>query len=123
MLARNEPDARALPPDWCSVKNQNLRTISMTTFSPHHGAARHFAAATVVALAFVQASSAEIAVRSGEKIAFLGDSITEGGWGNPLGYVRLVMAGLEANGIKAEAVPAGISGHKSDNMLARLERD
>ena len=40
-----------------------------------------------------------------------------------MGYVRLVMAGLEANGVKAEAVPAGISGHKSDNMLARLERD
>ena len=62
-------------------------------------------------------------MKSGEKIAFLGDSITQGGWGNPLGYVRLVMAGLEANGVKAEAVPAGISGHKSDNMLARLDKD
>ena len=76
-----------------------------------------------VAFTFVQAASAEIAVKSGDKIAFLGDSITAGGWGNPVGYVRLVMAGLEANGVKAEAVPAGISGHKSDNMLARLERD
>ena len=95
----------------------------MTTFSPHDWAARHFAAAAVVALGFVQASSAEIAVKSGQKIAFLGDSITEAGWGNPQGYARLVMAGLEANGVKAEAVPAGISGHKSDNMLARLERD
>jgi lysophospholipase L1-like esterase len=89
----------------------------------HHCAERRFAAVACVALAFVQAVSAEIAVKSGERIAFLGDSITEGGWGNPLGYVRLVMAGLEANGVKAEAVPAGISGHKSDNMLARLERD
>ncbi|WP_395731267.1 SGNH/GDSL hydrolase family protein [Prosthecobacter sp.] len=69
---------------------------------------------------FVQA---EIAVKNGEKIAFLGDSITAGGWGNPAGYVRLVIAGLEANGIKAEAVPAGISGHKSDQMLARLDKD
>ena len=68
-------------------------------------------------------SSAEIQVKSGEKIAFLGDSITQGGWSNPVGYVRLVMSGLEANGVKAEAVPAGISGHKSDQMLARLERD
>lgn len=65
----------------------------------------------------------EIAVKNGEKIAFLGDSITQGGWGNPVGYVRLVMAGLEANGVHAEAVPAGISGHKSDQMLARLEKD
>ena len=37
--------------------------------------------------------------------------------------MKLVIAGLEANGVKAEAVPAGISGHKSDQMLARLEKD
>jgi lysophospholipase L1-like esterase len=67
--------------------------------------------------------AAEIAVKDGQKIAFLGDSITEGGWGNPSGYVRLVIAGLQANGIKVVPVPAGISGHKSDQMLARLERD
>jgi len=68
-------------------------------------------------------SSAEIAVKSGDKIAFLGDSITAGGWGNPAGYVRLVIAGLEANGVHAEPVPAGIGGHKSDQMLARLDKD
>lgn len=73
--------------------------------------------------AFPHFAQAEIAVKSGEKIAFLGDSITAGGWGNPAGYVRLVIAGLEANGIKAEPVPAGISGHKSDQMLARLDKD
>lgn len=64
-----------------------------------------------------------IAVKSGDKIAFLGDSITAAGWENPAGYVRLVMAGLAANGIIAEAVPAGVNGHKSDQMLARLETD
>jgi lysophospholipase L1-like esterase len=77
-------------------------------------------AATLIAPAF---ASAEIAVKSGEKIAFLGDSITQGGWSNPAGYVKLVIAGLDANGIKAEPVPAGISGHKSDQMLARLNKD
>lgn len=66
---------------------------------------------------------AEIAVKNGDKIAFLGDSITAQGWGSPAGYVRLVIAGLEANGVKAEPVPAGISGHKSDQMLARLDKD
>lgn len=68
-------------------------------------------------------AAAEILVKSGEKIAFLGDSITAEGWGKPAGYVRLVIAGLKANGVEAEAVPAGISGHKSDQMLARLEKD
>ena len=63
------------------------------------------------------------AVKSGDKIAFLGDSITAQGASGPGGYVRLVISGLEANGIKAEAVPAGISGHKSNQMLERLERD
>jgi lysophospholipase L1-like esterase len=65
----------------------------------------------------------EPAVKSGDSIAFMGDSITEGGWNSPVGYVRLVMSGLEANGIKATAIPAGISGHKSNNMLERLRRD
>jgi lysophospholipase L1-like esterase len=66
---------------------------------------------------------ADILVKTGEKVAFMGDSITEGGWGNPKGYVRLVMAGLAANGITAEAAPAGVSGHKSNQMLERLDRD
>jgi lysophospholipase L1-like esterase len=65
----------------------------------------------------------EPALRSGDSIAFLGDSITEGGWNSPVGYVRLVMSALEANGIKAKAIPAGVSGHKSNNMLERLRRD
>jgi lysophospholipase L1-like esterase len=66
---------------------------------------------------------AEIAVKDGQKVAFLGDSITQQGWGEPAGYVHLVMAGLEANGIKATPVPAGIGGHKSNQMLERLQRD
>jgi lysophospholipase L1-like esterase len=73
--------------------------------------------------ALAPAVHAEITVKSGEKIAFLGDSITQGGWSNPAGYVRLVVAGLAANGVDAEAVPAGVSGHKSNQMLARLEKD
>jgi lysophospholipase L1-like esterase len=68
-------------------------------------------------------AAAETLVKSGDKIAFLGDSITQAGWGQPSGYVRLVMEGLKANDIEAEAVPAGISGHKSNQMLARLEKD
>ncbi len=66
---------------------------------------------------------ADLAIKDGEKLGFLGDSITEGGWKNPQGYVRLVISGLEANGIKVEPIPAGISGHKSDQMLARVDKD
>jgi len=66
---------------------------------------------------------AEILVKDGQKVAFMGDSITAGGWGSPGGYVRLVVAGLEANGVKVTPIPAGIGGHKSDQMLARLKKD
>src|SRR5262245_24525471 len=82
------------------------------------------AAAALLGLAGVAPGArADIAVKDGEKIAFLGDSITAYGAATPAGYVRLVMAGLEANGVKATAIGAGVSGHKSNDMLARLDRD
>lgn len=67
-------------------------------------------------------SAGDIPVKDGEKIAFLGDSITQGGMG-ATGYVTLVIQGLKANGVQATAIGAGISGHKSNDMLARLQRD
>jgi lysophospholipase L1-like esterase len=66
---------------------------------------------------------AKILIQTGAKVAFLGDSITAQGWTSPHGYVRLVVAGLEANGIKIEPIPAGVGGHKSNDMLARVTRD
>jgi len=63
------------------------------------------------------------AVKSGEKIAFMGDSITADGMGSPIGYCRLVISALEVNGIMATPIAAGVSGHKSNQMLERLERD
>ncbi len=68
-----------------------------------------------------QAQNENILVKNGEKIAFLGDSITEQGAKMPLGYVKLVINGLAANGVKADMIPAGIGGNKSDDMLARVK--
>lgn len=82
-------------------------------------------AAAIFALAGVATpvvSAADIAVKDGEKIAFMGDSITQAGAGTK-GYVRLVISGLAANDVKTTAIPAGISGHKSNQMLDRLDRD
>lgn len=64
----------------------------------------------------------KIPVKSGEKIAFLGDSITAAG-AKPGGYCRLVIDGLKQEGIEVEGVFAGISGHKSNQMLKRLDKD
>ena len=66
---------------------------------------------------------AEIPMKPGDKVAFLGDSITEEGQGYPGGYVQLIGTALAAQGVKIEIIGAGISGHKSDQMLARLDRD
>lgn len=62
------------------------------------------------------------AVKSGDKIAFMGDSITEGG-AKPGGYVTLVMDALKKEGLEVLSVPAGKSGHRSNDMLARLDND
>lgn len=66
---------------------------------------------------------AEIPIKSGEKVAFLGDSITQAGQGSPGGYVQLVGSALAANGVQIDIIGAGISGHKSNQMLERLTRD
>ena len=79
-----------------------------------------FLAVTLVSLS---PALAEIPIKSGEKLAFLGDSITAGGKSNPGGYVNLVSNGLATNGVKIEVIGAGISGHKSNQMLGRLEND
>jgi len=64
-----------------------------------------------------------IVIKNGEKIVFLGDSITAIGADSPAGYARQVIRGLEANGIKASMVGAGVGGNKSDQMLARMDTD
>lgn len=66
---------------------------------------------------------ASLVFKPNDKVAFLGDSITNYGWRHPTGYVRLVAKALELQGVPIEVVPAGISGHRSNDMLARLEAD
>ncbi len=61
-------------------------------------------------------------LEKGESVAFMGDSITQFGWGAG-GYVRLCDEAFKANGLDVTTIPAGISGNKSNDMLARLEKD
>lgn len=60
--------------------------------------------------------------QAGQKVAFLGDSITQFGE-TPAGYVGLVAMALEKNGRKIEVIPAGVSGNTSKDILARFKRD
>lgn len=68
-------------------------------------------------------TGSELKIKNGESLAFLGDSITQQGWTNPYGYLHLVGTALKSKGVEIKIIPAGISGHKSTNMNARMERD
>ncbi len=63
-------------------------------------------------------------LKEGERIAFLGDSITQGGV-KPNGYVWLIEEALKAKqpDKKVELIKAGISGHKVPDLQKRLEKD
>jgi lysophospholipase L1-like esterase len=74
------------------------------------------------AMAAASFAFADILVKDGDKVAFLGDSITEMGNREPAGYVQLVKDGLLRSGVKMEVVPAGVPGDTSAKMLARLEK-
>lgn len=67
-------------------------------------------------------AQSEIIIQKGDKIAFLGDSITQAG-AKPGGYCHLIIKALNDKGLEVTPQYAGISGHKSNQMLARLEKD
>ena len=64
----------------------------------------HILCAGTLLLAAVSVS-AQIKVKNGDKIAFLGDSITQRG-NFCFGYVNFVIYAPDANGIKAVKIPA-----------------
>ncbi len=64
---------------------------------------------------------AELLLRDGQTVAFLGDSITQQGAESSGGYVRLVERGLAVNGVVIKVIPAGIGGNKSNQMRERLD--
>lgn len=63
-------------------------------------------------------------LKKGDRIVFLGDSITAAGV-RPNGYVTLVKQAIAERqpDLGVEVIGAGISGHKVPNLQARLERD
>ena len=80
----------------------------------------------LVSIFFLNSTLAEsngLVLKTGDKIAFMGDSITQAGGRKKDGYVNLVMAALKNEGLNLSHTPAGISGHKSSNMLSRLDKD
>ena len=70
------------------------------------------------------AGQARAELKKGDRVVFLGDSITQAGAG-PGGYVTLVREMLEKRhpDLEVEIIGAGISGNKVPDLEKRLERD
>ena len=70
------------------------------------------------------ADDSGITLKKGDRIVFLGDSITQGGDSNDKGYVRLIRKTLtEKADLGIEVIGAGISGNKVPDLQRRLEKD
>jgi len=66
-----------------------------------------------------------VPLKAGDRIVFLGDSITAGGANPPHGYIRVLEAALNKKhpDLKIECIGAGISGNKVPNLQSRVEKD
>lgn len=85
---------------------------------------RHLIVAVAAASSSVAVAADPIALKQGDRIVFLGDSITQGG-GRPKGYITLIKNKLQEkkSDLGVEVVNAGISGNKVPDLQRRIERD
>ncbi len=81
-------------------------------------------AALLMASSAMAAEKDAPSLKKGERIIFLGDSITAGGVG-PKGYVTLIKKALaeKHKDLEIEVLGAGISGNKVPDLQKRLEKD
>ncbi len=70
------------------------------------------------------AQAPAVTLKKGDRLVFLGDSITQGG-GGPKGYVTLIKKALAEKhpDLGVEVINAGISGNKVPDLQRRLQRD
>jgi len=59
---------------------------------------------------------------NGDRVVFLGDSITAGGIGKGR-YITLISDQAKANNLEIECIGAGVSGNKVPNLQKRLDKD
>jgi len=70
------------------------------------------------------AHAADVKLKKGDRIVFLGDSITQGGTG-PKGYVTMIKneLGEKHKDLEIEIIGAGISGNKVPDLQKRVDKD
>lgn len=72
----------------------------------------------------LSADDEQIALKKGDRIVFLGDSITQAGVG-PMGYVTRIQRALAERhkDLEIEVIGAGISGNKVPDLQRRVDKD
>jgi lysophospholipase L1-like esterase len=72
----------------------------------------------------VRAADEPVPLKRGDRIVFLGDSITQGG-GGANGYITLIKKALDEKhkDLGIETINAGISGNKVPDLQKRVEKD
>ncbi len=75
-------------------------------------------------ISVAQADDPKVTLKAGDRIVFLGDSITQGGAG-PNGYVTMIRKELDKRhaDLKIEVIGAGISGNKVPDLQRRVDKD
>lgn len=91
----------------------HLRTLALAVFT-----------ATLAIPSVTRAADALVSLKQGDRIVFLGDSITAGAV-KPQGFITLIHDSIEASKpeLGIETIGAGISGNKVPNLQKRLEKD
>ena len=74
--------------------------------------------------ALAEDSATKPALKKGDRIVFLGDSITQGGAG-PKGYISVLRELIDAKHkeLEVQCLGAGISGNKVPDLQRRVEKD
>ncbi len=75
-------------------------------------------------ISVAQADDPKVTLKAGDRIVFLGDSITQAGAG-PNGYVTMIRQELDKRraDLKIEVIGAGISGNKVPDLQRRVDKD
>ena len=81
-------------------------------------------AASFVTAVTLMAADKDNQLKKGDRIVFLGDSITQGGV-SPKGYVTLIKNRMaeKHKDLEIEVIGAGISGNKVPDLQKRLDKD
>ena len=77
-----------------------------------------------IQVAVASADEPSVKLKAGDRIVFLGDSITEQG-AKPHGYVTMIRQTMEKKypNLKIEVIGAGISGNKVRDLQGRVDKD